>query len=120
MVSAEIRFRTSYGATSYEMEKDIFRSYDVRGIYPSEINEDAAKRIGNAAVQFLDAKTMVIGEDGRSSSPQLRQAVVEGITVAGCDVIYIGQCTTPLFYYAVKYFNADGGIMVPASHNTPE
>ena len=120
MVSAEIRFRTSYGATSYEMEKDIFRSYDVRGIYPSEINEDAAKRIGNAAVQFLDAKTMVIGEDGSSSSPQLRQAVVEGITVAGCDVIYIGQCTTPLFYYAVKYFNADGGIMVTASHNPPE
>ncbi len=102
------------------MENSIFRSYDVRGIYPSQINEDAAKRIGNATARFLDAKSIVIGEDGRSSSPKLRQAVAEGVTIAGCEVIYIGQCTTPLFYYAVKYFNADGGIMITASHNPPE
>ncbi|OGN03931.1 MAG: hypothetical protein A2746_01845 [Candidatus Yanofskybacteria bacterium RIFCSPHIGHO2_01_FULL_44_22] len=102
------------------METNIFKSYDVRGIYPSQINEDAAKRIGNAVAGFLTAKTLVIGEDGRSSSPQLRQAVVEGVTVAGCDVIYIGQCTTPAFYYAIKRLEADGGIMITASHNPAE
>lgn len=102
------------------MENSIFRSYDVRGIYPSHINEDTAKRIGNAVVGFLNAKIIIIGEDGRSSSPQLRQAVTEGITKAGCDVIYIGPCTTPLFYYVIKHLDADGGIMVTASHNPPE
>lgn len=102
------------------METNIFRSYDVRGIYPSQIDEDAAKRIGNGTARFLNARILIVGEDGRLSSPQLRQAVVEGVILAGCNVIYIGRCTTPLFYYAVKYFDADGGIMVTASHNPPE
>lgn len=102
------------------METGIFRSYDVRGVYPNQINEESVKKIGNSTVKFLGAKTVVIGEDGRCSSPQLRQAAVEGIVTAGCDVVYIGRCTTPLFYYAVKYFDADGGIMVTASHNPPE
>ena len=102
------------------MESVIFRAYDIRGVYPSQINEDAAKRIGNAAARFLKAKTVVVGEDGRLSSPRLRQAVVEGANAAGCDAIYIGRCTTPMFYYAVKYFDAGGGIMITASHNPPE
>lgn len=102
------------------MDKNIFRSYDVRGIYPSQLDEDTMRRIGNAAVRFFDAKIMVVGEDGRISSPQLSRAVIEGANLAGCNTVYIGRCTTPLFYYAVKYFDADGGIMVMASHNPPE
>lgn len=102
------------------MEENIFKPYDVRGIYPSQLDEDAATRIGNAAARFFDAKIMVVGEDGRISSPQLSKAVIEGANMAGCDVVDIGRCTTPLFYYAVKYFDTDGGIMVTASHNPPE
>ena len=99
---------------------NIFRAYDIRGIYPEEINTDVAKRVGNAVAGYLKAKTIVVGEDGRIGSPELRQAVIEGITAAGADVIYIGRCTTPLFYFAVKQTGADGGIMVTASHNPPE
>ncbi len=99
---------------------NIFRAYDVRGIYPEEINIDVAKRVGNSVARFLQAKTIVVGEDGRTSSPELRQAVVEGITSTGASVIYIGQCTTPLFYFGVKDSGADGGIMITASHNPPK
>lgn len=102
------------------METGIFRSYDVRGVYPNQINEESVKKIGNGTARFLNARILIVGEDGRFSSPQLRQVAVEGIVTAGCDVIYIGWCTTPLFYYAVKHFDADGGIMVTASHNPPE
>lgn len=102
------------------MKTDIFRSYDVRGVYPDQIDEDTAKKIGNAAARFLDAKTIIVGADGRVSSPQLSRAVIEGVNATGCDVVYIGRCTTPLFYYAVKYFDTDGGITVTASHNPPE
>ena len=99
---------------------DIFKAYDVRGIYPEEINAGTVKQIGNATVSFLKAKTMVVGEDARLSSPELGQAAISGITSAGCDVYDIGQCTTPLFYFSVNKLGADGGIMVTASHNPPE
>lgn len=102
------------------ISSDIFRAYDVRGIYPSEINADVAKLIANASVRFLRARTIVVGEDGRSSSTELRASVVNSVINAGCDVLSIRQCTTPLFYYAVKELNADGGIMITASHNPPE
>lgn len=104
---------------------NIFRAYDVRGIYPQEINTDIAKRVGNAVVRYLEAhstdfgqtKTIIVGEDGRIGSPELRRAVIEGITSAGTGVVYIGRCTTPLFYFAVNRLHADGGIMITASHN---
>lgn len=97
--------------------EDIFRAYDIRGIYPSELNEEIAQKVGSATARFLDAKTLVVGEDGRTSSPELAKAVIDGITSAGCDVLYIGQCSTPLFYFASKNL---GGIMITASHNPPE
>ena len=107
---------------------DIFRAYDVRGIYPDELNEEIAGKIAGATVKFLNAhstgsgqaKKLVVGEDARVSSPALRKAVLDGATKAGCDVYYIGQCTTPLFYFSVNKLSADGGIMVTASHNPPE
>src|SRR3989338_3366721 len=107
---------------------NIFRAYDVRGVYPQELNEEIAGRIAEATAKFLNthsassgqAKKIVVGEDARVSSPALRKAVLDGITKVGCDVIYIGQCTTPLFYFSVNKLNADGGIMVTASHNPPE
>src|SRR3990167_829145 len=104
---------------------NIFRAYDVRGVYPQELNEEIAGRIAEATAKFLNthsassgqAKKIVVGEDARVSSPALRKAVLDGITKVGCDVIYIGQCTTPLFYFSVNKLNADGGLMSTASHN---
>lgn len=106
-------------SNQYDMS-NIFKAYDVRGIYPEEINTDIAKRVGNAVARYLKAKTLIVGEDGRIGSPELRQAVIEGIIAAGADVVYVGQCTTPLFYFAVKQTGADGGVMMTASHNPSE
>ena len=99
---------------------EIFRAYDVRGIYPEEINKSVAFKIGAATARFLQAKTLVIGEDARIASPELRGAVIDAATKAGAKVYYIGQCTTPLFYFSVNKLKADGGIMVTASHNPKE
>ncbi len=102
------------------ISRDIFRAYDVRGTYPDEIDADTVRMVANAAVRYLRGRTLVVGEDGRLSSPELRAAVIDGITRAGCDVRYIGKCTTPLFYYAVAELGVDGGIIVTASHNPSE
>ncbi len=99
------------------MKSNIFRAYDIRGIYPGEINEDIAAGIAQATVRFLNAKKIVIGEDARISSPSIRESVIKAITAVGCDVIYIGQCTTPLFYFTSNSIKADGGLMITASHN---
>lgn len=104
----------------------IFRAYDVRGIYPEEINKEEAYKIGFAAAKFLQSKnpnkklTIVIGEDCRIASPALRGAVVDAVNKAGVNVFYISACTTPLFYFSVNTLKADGGIMVTASHNPPQ
>ncbi|OGN28234.1 MAG: hypothetical protein A2758_03080 [Candidatus Zambryskibacteria bacterium RIFCSPHIGHO2_01_FULL_49_18] len=98
----------------------IFKAYDVRGKYPDELNEETAFKIGDATAIFLKAKKLVVGWDGRTSSETLAQKVIEGIITAGCDVISIDRTTTPLFYFSVNTFSADGGIMITASHNPPE
>jgi len=96
---------------------NIFRDYDIRGIYPDEINASVAERIGNAVAVFYDAKKIIIGEDGRLSSPDLREGLIRGVRKAGTDAIFIGQAATPLFYFASKKLKANAGIMVTASHN---
>lgn len=97
----------------------VFKAYDIRGVYPEELNKELAFKVGGATVKFLNAKTLVIGEDARISSPALRGAVVDAVTKAGANVYYIGQCTTPLFYFSANKIKADGGIMITASHNPP-
>ncbi len=98
----------------------IFKTYDIRGVYPTEINEELAFKIGKATATFLKAKILVVGEDARTSSPSLRQKLIEGITSVGCDVISIGLCTTPLFYFSASQLKVSGGVMVTASHNPPD
>jgi len=99
---------------------NIFKAYDIRGIYPEEINEEAAYKIGHAFVKFLNAKKIAVGIDARKSSPSLFKEFVRGITDEGCDVINIGMCTTPMLGFAVAYLDLDGGVMISASHNPPE
>ncbi len=101
----------------------IFKAYDVRGIYPTEVNEEAARRIGLAFQHVLDAEdrahgnTVVVSRDMREHSPSLAAALVEGLTAAGLDVLDIGLATTPMNYFAVGHTRAAGGIQVTASHN---
>lgn len=106
------------------MNLEIFRSYDIRGVYPSEINEDIVYKIGRAFVVFLKkinkAKTVVIGRDIRTSSVKLFKALAKGITDQGADVIDLGECSTPMVYYASGTLKTDGAVMITASHNPPE
>ena len=94
----------------------IFKEYDIRGIYPSELNEKKAYEIGIATAKFLSEKILIVGMDGRSSSLKLKNALVKGITDYGTDIIDIGLVSTPIFYHACVKMRKKG-IMVTASHN---
>lgn len=109
------------------MKKSVFGAYDIRGIYPEEINEELAYKVGRAFVRFLSClpagrrqQTVVVGRDARLSSPSLREKLIEGISCEGADVIDIGICTTPMLNFAVANYEYDGGIMISASHNPGE
>ena len=98
-------------------EDKSFKTNDIRGIYPKEINENLAYWIGKAIVYKFKPKKLVIGRDARASSPLLFSSIVKGIIECGCEVIDIGLTNTPLFYYSVGETKADFGIMITASHN---
>ncbi len=93
-----------------------FKAYDVRGKYPDDIDEAFAERIASATVRFLKARRIAIGRDVRLSAPAIAAAASRG---AGCEVVDLGLCTTPMLYFAVGSLELDGGIMVTASHNPP-
>ena len=97
-----------------------FKAYDIRGKIPSELNPDLAYKVAKAYSSLINAKSVVIGYDIRKSSDIISGAVKKGLTENGVDVIDIGLCGTEMIYYATPYFNADGGIMITASHNPPE
>jgi len=97
-----------------------FKAYDIRGKVPSELNTDIAYKVGRAFVKLTNAKKVVIGMDIRTSSPELSKALANGLTDAGCDVIDLGLCGTEMIYFSTPYFEADGGVMITASHNPPE
>jgi phosphomannomutase len=96
---------------------DCFKAYDIRGRVPDELNTDIAGRIGQAYAEFVKPKRVVVGHDMRLSSPEMAQAVADGLRRAGCDVLDIGQCGTEEVYFATWHLGSDGGIMVTASHN---
>lgn len=98
----------------------IFKAYDIRGLYPQEIDEEAAKQITLGLVDFLKPRTVVVGCDARKSSPTLKEAVVESFLRAGVNVLDLGYCSTPLLCFAIINQKADGGVMVTASHNPPQ
>ncbi|CAN5496803.1 phosphomannomutase/phosphoglucomutase [soil metagenome] len=100
--------------------QDVFKRYDVRGIYPSELNEELAYQIGIQFVKLLDAKTVAVGRDMRISGPQLFEALAAGITDGGASVVDIGLVSTDALYFAVGQYAYDGGIMLTASHNPAE
>ncbi len=98
----------------------IFKSYDVRGLYPEEINKEFVERIGRAYVAYVKPKRVAIASDKRVSSPALFKALAKGLTESGVDVIDLGLLSTPMLYFASATLEVDGAIMVTASHNPGE
>lgn len=94
-----------------------FKAYDIRGRVPDELNDEVVYRVGRAFVEFLQAKTVVVGHDIRLTSASLTDALIRGLTDSGADVTHIGQCGTEEVYFATFALGADGGICVTASHN---
>ena len=100
-----------------QINADIFKAYDVRGVYPGEVNEAGARAIGSAFVAYLKAKRIAVGRDMRLSSPALASAFIEGATAQGADVVDYGMIPTDMLYFAVARDGHDGGVQVTASHN---
>lgn len=94
-----------------------FKAYDIRGRVPEQLNENVAYRIGYAFVEFLNAHKVVVGHDVRLTSNSLAESLVKGITDAGANVLFLGECGTEEVYFGTFHLEADGGICVTASHN---
>jgi phosphomannomutase len=99
------------------LNTEIFKAYDVRGVYPGEVNEEAARAIGAAFVAYLKAGRIGVGRDMRLSSPALAAAFIDGATAQGADVVDYGMVATDMLYFAVARDRLDGGVQVTASHN---
>lgn len=97
----------------------VFKAYDVRGLYPEEVSEGLAFKIG-AALATLHPGKIVVGMDARTSGPSLKQKLIEGILSAGAQVTDVGMIPTPMIIFAINYLSADAGIVVTASHNPKE
>lgn len=103
-----------------DISKNIFRGYDIRGIYPTEIDEDTAYTIGlgfGSYIKGIGKTTCIVGHDNRLSGEVLYDALIEGIRNTGINIISLGLCTTPMYYYACIKLNVYSGVMVTASHN---
>lgn len=102
------------------INKNIFRGYDIRGIYPTELDVDTAYTVGlgfGSYIKSIGKTTCVVGHDNRLSSNDLYSALMKGITETGIDIISLGLCTTPMYYYACLKLKVYSGVMVTASHN---
>ena len=106
-----------------EINKSIFREYDIRGIYGVDLNEDVAYTLGRSFATYIkkyNSSKVIVGHDNRHSSPILHDALVKGINDSGCDVIDLGLVTTPMYYYGRIKYDTPTGIMITASHNPKE
>ncbi|MBU0980961.1 MAG: phosphomannomutase/phosphoglucomutase, partial [Nanoarchaeota archaeon] len=98
----------------------IFKAYDIRGIYPTELDEEIAYKIARAFVSHLKVTEVVVAMDCRPSSVGLKKSIIKGITDQGADVVDIGLSTTPMYYWAIANYKRQSGIMITASHNPKE
>jgi phosphomannomutase len=102
------------------LEAKVFKAYDIRGIYPDELDEAGAHAIGRAYVEEFEPRQIAVGRDMRVSAPSMADAVMRGAAEAGADVVDVGLVGTEMVYYAVGELALDGGVMVTASHNPKE
>ena len=99
------------------LDPKTFKAYDIRGIYPDELDEDGAYAIGRAYVQQFEPRRIAVGRDMRLSSPQIAAAVIRGAADEGAEVADLGLVGTEMLYFAVGELGLDGGVAVTASHN---
>ncbi|MBT5752331.1 MAG: phosphomannomutase, partial [Rhodospirillaceae bacterium] len=107
----------------HRFDPTLLREYDVRGIVGKTLSDADAKALGRAfgtIVRRSGGARVCVGYDGRLSSPEMESAVVSGLMEAGINVTRVGRGPTPMLYYAVCQFEADGGIMITGSHNPPD
>lgn len=104
-----------------KLDKSIFKAYDIRGIYPDQLDEKIMYRIGQGYASIIKpTKPVAVGCDVRISSPSLKKSLIKGLTDAGVDVVDIGVVSTEMYYFAVGNYGFGGGIQVTASHNPKE
>jgi len=103
-----------------QVNQSIFKSYDVRGVYPTDFNEEIANKITQSYIKLFSPKKVVLGRDVRESGASLFNSVLQAFLDAGVDVLDIGVVSTDEFYFAVGSNDVDGGITVSASHNPRE
>src|SRR5688500_12858279 len=98
----------------------VFKAYDVRGLYPTELDEEGAYAIGRAYVEHFEPRRIAVGRDMRISSPSMSAALIDGAADGGADVLDLGLVGTEMVYFAVGELELDGGVCVTASHNPKE
>ncbi len=103
-----------------KVKEVIFREYDIRGLYKSEINSNVSYTIGRSFSSYINDKTVIIGMDNRKSSPIIHKCLISGLLEGGANIIDLGLVTTPMYYCAKKKLKIKSGIMITASHNPKE
>ena len=107
-----------------QIDPSIFKAYDIRGVYPTNINAELAYKIAQAYLHFINPQAkglnIVLGRDVRTSGPELAEAIKKAITEAGSNVVDIGLASTDMMYFAVANYGYDGGLQITASHNPRE
>ena len=111
-------------STTSSIPARIFRQYDVRGIVGRDLTADVARALGKAYAAYLDEHrkqgAVAVGRDNRPSGDMLRDALIDGLTSSGRDVVDIGVVPTPLLYWSLHHVQVVGGIQITGSHNPPE
>jgi phosphomannomutase/phosphoglucomutase len=106
-----------------KINPQIYREYDIRGVVDKDLTPEIVRRLGQGFgthMANLGRKNLVVGRDGRLSSPVFGESLIEGLTSTGCNIVDIGICPTPVYYFSIFHLNKDGGTMVTGSHNPPE
>jgi phosphomannomutase/phosphoglucomutase len=106
-----------------KINPQIYREYDIRGVVEKDLTPDIVRRLGQGFgthMAQLGRKALVVGRDGRLSSKDFSEALIKGLISTGCDVVDVGLCPTPIYYFSIFHLNKEGGMMVTGSHNPPE
>jgi phosphomannomutase/phosphoglucomutase len=106
-----------------EINPQIYREYDIRGVVHRDLTPEVVRRIGQGFGTYMvrrGKKSLVVGRDGRLSSEGFSEALIDGLLSTGCEVVSIGLCPTPVYYFSLFYLDKDGGMMITGSHNPPE
>ncbi|SDG46977.1 phosphomannomutase [Thermoanaerobacter thermohydrosulfuricus] len=106
-----------------KLKENMFRMYDIRGVWGEDLTAETAEIIGKAFGTYVrqkGIKDVLVGRDNRLSSRPIRDALIKGLTFTGCDVLDVGVLTTPAFYYSNVLYNYQAGMMITASHNPPQ